>query len=377
MGFKEDILKLCLQINERKAHVTNEETTKQVLIIPFLQVLGYDVFNPLEIRPEFYAEFGKKGEKVDYAIFKDGTPVMFIEAKPVTANLSNTSVQLSRYFNGVPEAELGVITNGIEYRFFTDLENPNVMDSTPFYRLDLSNLKDADIEMLSHIRKEAYTRDNINKVAQELAYANKLNDQIKNQFKAPTDDFIRFMVKDSGINTRITSKDIEIFRPILKKAIANAVIDIVNQGLISQAITTSPTDEEVKATAETGSGVVVPETSPDELQAFTVIKDILDGAKRDVSELSYKDTLYYFSVNYRNIFGWFVRLKLDTENKYIVVRLNPDTVKAIANGMSMETAPKGLGGTRVFISSVEDLKKLDKLIIACYDDVCKKDKAPS
>ena len=311
MAFKEELQKLCVQISERKAHVTNEESTKQVLIIPFLQVLGYDIFNPLEIHPEYYAEFGKKGEKVDYAVFKDGLPVMFIEAKPVNGNLTNFSVQLSRYFNGVPEVELGVITNGVEYRFFTDLKDTNVMDALPFYTLDLSNLNDQDIEMLSHVRKEAYSRDDITKIAQELAYTNALNHMIMNQFKAPTEDFIRFMIREIGVNTRITIKEVDAFRPLLKRAIANAVIDIVNQGLISQDISTPKKSSEEQNPSAVVDQVIVPmETTPEEIQAFNTIKDTLQAAGRDVTELVYKDTSSYFSINNKNILGWFIRIKL-------------------------------------------------------------------
>ena len=74
MKFKENIEKFVSQINSRKEHIQNEEMTKQSLIIPFIQLLGYDVFNPIEVKPEYSADFGnKKGEKVDYAIFKDDT----------------------------------------------------------------------------------------------------------------------------------------------------------------------------------------------------------------------------------------------------------------------------------------------------------------
>ncbi|RJQ25556.1 MAG: DNA polymerase III subunit epsilon, partial [Peptococcaceae bacterium] len=107
MSFKEELQKLSVQIIERKKHITNEEMTKQALIIPFLQVLGYDVFNPLEVKSEYISDFGKKkGEKADYAIFKDNKPIIFIEAKAVTENTDNHDSQLARYFNATPEVKL-------------------------------------------------------------------------------------------------------------------------------------------------------------------------------------------------------------------------------------------------------------------------------
>ena len=117
MAFKDDIQKLSVQVKERKEYITNEEMTKQALIIPFIQILGFDVFNPIEIRPEYSADFGiKKGEKVDYALFKENEPIIFIEAKSVNENLNNHDAQLARYFNSTKEVKLAILTNGVEYK---------------------------------------------------------------------------------------------------------------------------------------------------------------------------------------------------------------------------------------------------------------------
>lgn len=157
MSFREELQKLSVQVIERKKHITNEEMTKQAMIIPFLQVLGYDVFNPLEIKPEFTSDFGKKkGEKVDYAIFKDDKPIIFIEAKAVTDNLDTHDSQLSRYFNATPEVKLAIITNGVLYKFFTDIDSNNVMDENPFATVNITDLSANDIEVLSKFRKDAF-----------------------------------------------------------------------------------------------------------------------------------------------------------------------------------------------------------------------------
>ncbi len=155
MAFKDDIQKLSVQVKERKEYITNEEMTKQALIIPFIQILGFDVFNPIEIRPEYSADFGiKKGEKVDYALFKENEPIIFIEAKSVNENLNNHDAQLARYFNSTKEVKLAILTNGIEYKFFTDLNANNVMDDTPFLNINLLEIKESDIESLNKLRKE-------------------------------------------------------------------------------------------------------------------------------------------------------------------------------------------------------------------------------
>ena len=243
MGFKEEIQKLSILINERKPFINNEEMTKQSLVVPFIQVLGYDVFNPQEFKPEYNADYPgkKKDEKVDYAIFKGDEPIMFIEAKSVDITLVNHDGQLSRYFNAVPNTKLGIITNGMEYRFFTDLKTPNVMDETPFLVLNLTSLKDSDIETLAKFKKDTYAKDNLSEFAEELVYTSAIHDTLKYQFKNPTDEFVKFLLKEVGV-TRVMAKDIDRFRPIVKKGISNAILEIVSQGLIQQDVATPDAD---------------------------------------------------------------------------------------------------------------------------------------
>lgn len=234
MTFKDDIQKLSVQVKERKEYITNEEMTKQALIIPFIQILGFDVFNPIEIRPEYSADFGiKKGEKVDYALFKENEPIIFIEAKSVNENLNNHDAQLARYFNSTKEVKLAILTNGIEYKFFTDLNANNVMDDTPFLNINLLEIKESDIESLNKLRKENFDKDSLITYAEELVYTSTLNESLRRLFSNPSDDFVRFIVKDFS-EMRITSNVIERFRPLVKKAISNAVLDIVSKGLYQQ-----------------------------------------------------------------------------------------------------------------------------------------------
>ncbi|BAI61849.1 conserved hypothetical protein [Methanocella paludicola SANAE] len=387
MGFKEELQKLSIQINERKAHIVNEEMTKQALIIPFIQVLGYDVFNPLEVKPEFIADFGmKKGEKVDYAVYKGTEPIMFIEAKSADANLVNHDAQLSRYFNAVSNVKLGIITNGLEYRFFTDLKTPNVMDESPFLVINISNLKDSDIEILARFKKDTYAKDNLSEFAEELVYTSAINDTLKYQFKTPTDEFVKYLLKEVGV-TRVMAKDIERFRPIVKKGISNAILDIVSQGLLQQEINKAEPEQEkvdvgkdqksqpVKTTELKADDIskLQPVTTEEELKAFNIVKNILINAGRDTKDLTYKDTVSYFSINNQNILKWFMRINLDAVSKNVVIRLDQQTTESLISGLTIEPAPKALGETRIFITSAEDLKKFDKLVPICFDMVNKKD----
>ncbi|MEM4992235.1 type I restriction endonuclease [Priestia sp. SB1] len=217
MDFKQSLEELSEKIIQRKEFIINEEATKQSLIIPFIKILGYDVYNPLEVQPEFTSDFGfKKGEKVDYAIKKENKPIIFIEAKFVNEEITRHSAQLCRYFNATPEVKFSILTNGIQYKLFTDLDQDNIMDEEAFYSFDLSNLTTTDYEVIWQLSKEQFNKDELVNYSQELVYMTNINNTLKDLFKNPSDDFIRFLIKDIK-NQRVTYALIERFRPIVKK----------------------------------------------------------------------------------------------------------------------------------------------------------------
>ncbi len=328
----------------------------------------------------------KKGEKVDYAIFKGDEPIMFVEAKSVDNVLVNHDAQLSRYFNAVPNTKLGIITNGMEYRFFTDLKTPNVMDETPFLVLNLTNLKNGDIETLAKFKKDTYAKDNLSQFAEELVYTSAINDSLKYQFKTPTDEFVKFLLKEVGVQ-RVSSKDIERFRPIVKKGIACAILDIVSQGLIQQDfakpdIDMPTVDAKAEVTKQKAADANVkddapqkpePITTEDELKIYSIVKDTLEKAGRDTKDLNYKDTTSYFSINNQNILKWFMRVNLDAVSKNVIVRLDMKTIEPFAAGHLIEQAPRALGETRIYLDGADDFKNFDKMIVACFDAVNKKE----
>ncbi|ELC8426062.1 type I restriction endonuclease [Clostridium perfringens] len=379
MTFKDDIQKLSVQVKERKEYITNEEMTKQALIIPFIQILGFDVFNPIEIRPEYSADFGiKKGEKVDYALFKENEPIIFIEAKSVNENLNNHDAQLARYFNSTKEVKLAILTNGVEYKFFTDLNANNVMDDTPFLNINLLEIKESDIESLNKLRKENFDKDSLITYAEELVYTSTLNESLRRLFSNPSDDFVRFIVKDFS-EMRITSNVIERFRPLVKKAISNAVLDIVSKGLYQQETLTIKKEEninndsvnrddlsEIEIGNKVHKGII---TTENELKGFNIVKDILEKNNRDISEINYKDTTNYFSVYLRNTTRWIIRFNLDASKKNVMTKLPVEYAKNICLNKEIEQAPKGIGESRVYINSIDELYDLEKYLVDAYDNV--------
>lgn len=376
MNFKEELKRLSLQVSERQKHVSNEEMTKQALIIPFLQVLGYDVFNPLEVKPEYVADFGKKkAEKVDYAIFKNDVPIMFIEAKAVGEELGNHSAQLERYFNATPEVRVAIITNGIEYKFFTDLDKNNIMDENPFFKANITNISDSDIEILAQFTKERFETDTIVKYAEELIYTSNLNTKLRELFKNPPDEFIRYLIKDFS-DTRITTNVVERFRPIVKKSISMAIVELVSQGLFQQ----NESNQEITEQSDENMNEIVAENEPvkpkkqvitteEEILCFDIVKKILSNAGRDISQLNNKDTTVYYVIYNKSITNWFLRIILDGTNKHVITKLPVDKAQELAKEFTVEQSPKGHGESRIYINSYEDLSRLPELIIECFDEV--------
>jgi len=390
MVFKEDLQfrrgleSLALEIKEKKINISNEQETKQHLIIPFIKLLGYDTFNPLEFKLEFTADFGmKKGEKVDYAILKDNKPIIFIEAKPVNEILDKVDAQLSRYFNAFSETRFSIITNGEEYRFFSDTQKQNVMDKTPFLTVNFSNLKESDFQNLVQFKKENYNEENLCNIAQELHDITTINTLLKNLIKNPTDDFIKFLIRAAMPEKTITTKFLERMNPIVKKAISTSILEstevrIKDQQKDSQKIPTvkdgkkeKPISSPIPETKSIQPDLIKStELTDEELKSFETVKTILKKAGRDISNLTSKDTIYYFSINNGLTTKWFLRLYLSENKKSINVRINTPNIELLTKGFQIKEYP-GSGVTDIRINSIEDLKKLDTLIIACFDEVNK------
>lgn len=376
VAFKDDFQNLVVQILQRKAYIMNEEMTKQSMIMPFVKTLGYDVYDPLEVRPEYSAGFAKNKEKVDYAVFKDGKVVMFIEAKPTFDTLTNHDPQLSKYFNSTPEAKVAVITNGIRYKFFTDLAQPNIMDSSPFFEIDCENFVESDIDTVQRFRKGAFDVDNVVMFAEDLIYLSNLKKLLKELLRNPSDDFIRFLIKDIS-DARLTASVVDRYRPVVKKAITASLLEIVSQGIMrnddisdeqAELIVSVPlvTTSEQTTSPESKVNIKII-TTEEELAAFETIKNILLSAGKDVSDLGYKDTSNYFAVYVHNTSHWILRLNLDASKMNITIPLELEQVKDFILDFKVDVGPKTLGPSRIFIESIDDIKKLSDIVVACYE----------
>lgn len=309
------------RIQTLQENISTEEATKTSLIMPFWAMLGYDVFNPMEFVPEFTADVGiKKGEKVDYAIILNGEPTILIEAKCVTEKLQKHDSQLFRYF-GTTRAKFAVLTNGVEYRFYTDLDEPNKMDSTPFLIINLFDLKDSDITELKKFEKANFDVDNIINTASDLKYCSLVKSCLKEEFANPSDDMIKHIISADIYTGRYTQAILDKFRPIVKKSISLYINELVNDKIKSALndTTSAPESDVPVAEPEEESKKDAIITTAEELQSFYIIRSIL-GSEIDISHITYKDTASYFGVILDGkVSKWICRVFLKENIKYLVI----------------------------------------------------------
>jgi hypothetical protein len=367
MTFHEDLARHADQIRTRLPHIQGEEATKQALVVPFLHVLGYDIFDPREVRPEYVADFAIKKagqfEKVDYAIFLNGMPVLFIECKPVGALLEDHGGQLARYFNATPSVRVAMITNGVQVQVFTDLQTPNVMDSRPWLDIDLRALKAAEVEALKRFRKTDFAPEEVLRLAEEMVYYNAMMAYLGVQLRDPDEHFVQFVAKAIEV-PRVTAKVIERLAPILKKAIQSTIVEHVAKSFSApdpeppSATPTAPPPAEDDAKA----GVV---TTAEETAAWEMIAAWVRESTPN-APISFRDAKGYFTIHQNNTRKWCIRLGFNKPPFWVALRhLRPDEVKALAPGLDVVEGGQ-MGDSRFTIGSVQDLGRAKAAILAAY-----------
>jgi hypothetical protein len=276
--------------------IQTEEATKNALIMPFIQTMGYDVFNPLEVVPEFIADIGiKKGEKVDYAIVKDDMPIILIECKHWSANLDPHDSQLFRYFH-TTSAKFGILTNGIMYRFYTDLVETNKMDDKPFFEFRIDDMKEAQIEKLKEFTKAHFNLENINNTASELKYMSELRTLIVKEISDPSEDFAKYFAKNI-YHSMVTAKILEMFKGLVKRTFNQYINDTINERLKTALATEQQKAEQISkeelTVAPAEETTVV--TTAEEMEAFYIIRAIL-AAKINVTRVVMRDNQSYCGI---------------------------------------------------------------------------------
>lgn len=300
MSFSESLTGLVQRIPSLLDHLETEEATKNALVMPFIAALGYDVFNPKEVTPELNADVGvKKGEKVDYAIKRDGEVIMLFECKSAGTNLSHANMsQLFRYFS-VTNARIGVLTNGTEYRFFSDLEEPNKMDQRPFLVLDLLSLREDHLSEVKKLTKDSFDLDRMLSAATDLKYLREIMSVLNEQLEEPDPELVRFFYTKAVPNGRFTSTAREQFTPLVARALQQLIRERVSDRLRSAleredttavAPAQEPAEEEADEVKEDGI-----ETTEEEIEGFHIVKAICREVV-DANRIVHRDTKSYMGV---------------------------------------------------------------------------------
>lgn len=277
MDFKDQIKLLGDRVSKLKHQIATEEATKNAFIMPFLQALGYDVFNPLEVVPEFISDIGiKKGEKIDYAIFKDGKPTILIECKHWNQNLNLHDGQLLRYFH-VSKAKFGILTNGIIYRFYSDLVEPNKMDEKPFLEFIINEIKDNQIDELKKFHKAVFDAESIVNTASELKITNELKNLFQQELASPSPEFVKYFARQVYPSV-ITAKVLEQFTNLTKKSIQQHISDLITDRLktaLTKEDEETKKQEAIQAEQKAKGEEVKVVTTVEELEGFMIVKTIL------------------------------------------------------------------------------------------------------
>ena len=301
MEFTERLNALSNKIKQQLDAINTEEATKTAFVMPFIHnVLGYDVFDPSEVTPEFVCDVGtKKGEKIDYAIMKNNDVQILIECKKIGEPLNiNHASQLFRYFH-VTNARISILTNGQNYKFFTDLDAPNKMDEKPFLEVDLLDIDENIIPELKKLTKSSFDLESIINAAGELKYVSQIKKILHSQLNNPEDDFVKFFASRvyDGI---LTQKVRESFFNLTKKAASQYINDQVNERLksaitgITPAIIDTPNESsQIEEDEYKDESDVV--TTLEELEGYHIVKAIT-RAVLEAPRITHRDTKSYFGI---------------------------------------------------------------------------------
>lgn len=292
-------------VRDHREVLLTEEAAKTALVMPFLQALGYNVFDPSEVVPEFTCDVGtKKGEKVDYAICDDGKIKMLVECKPANSELSlNNAAQLFRYFS-TTDARIAILTNGVVYKFFSDIDMPNKMDNKPFFTMQLDAVKKHDLKTLESFTKQAFDIEKIVQEAGNLKMQSLVYKELQEEFQNPSDDFVR-LIATKIHSGRFTTQIKDTFKNLIVNSVSSLIRDRVNERLTSALSASNPSEDD-----DDHNGVAEATfTSEEEVAGFNIIRAIA-ARHVDPKRIVMRDAKSYCAV------------LLDDNNRKTVARLH-------------------------------------------------------
>lgn len=347
MDFVDKLNGLSVKVAQQAPSIQTEEATKNAFVMPFIHhVLGYDVFDPTEVTPEYVCDIGtKKGEKIDYAILKGGQIQMLIECKKVGDPLHiNHASQLFRYFH-VTSARVAILTNGRHYMFFTDLDAPNKMDEKPFMELDLLDIDEHVVPELLKLTKVAFDVDSIISAAGELKYVSSIKRQLSSILNGPDEDFVRFIasrVYDGPVTQKVREQFTELTRKAVSQFLNDQANDRLKSAMAGTPVANSSLPEAQGETTPVISGSIPDDevkvvTTEEEIEGFMIVRAILRSCL-DVARIVMRDNQSYCAI------------LLDDNNRKTICRLHFNRSQKYIGFLEQNRAE-----TRHPISKLDDL----------------------
>lgn len=347
MDLETRIAELSKVVRDHREVLLTEEAAKNALVMPFLQALGYNVFNPGEVIPEFTCDVGtKKGEKVDYAICQDGKITMLIECKPANSDLNiNHASQLYRYFS-TTDTRVAILTNGVVYKFFSDIDSPNRMDDKPFFTMQLDAVRKQDLRTLESFTKQAFDMDKIVHEAGNLKTQSLVYKTLQDEFSEPSEEFIR-LIAAKVHSGRVTTQIRNTFRTLIVNSVSSLIRDKVTERLTSALTASNPTDE-----AQEEGGIAEPTfTSQEEVDGFNIVRAI-SSRLVDPKRITIRDAKSYCAI------------LLDDNNRRTIARLHFNSLTARYLGTF-----DGKDDTRVSVLEPLDIYKHEAAILKRIDQL--------
>ncbi len=311
MTFKEQLKKLAEKVDATRSQIATEEGTKNAFIMPFIQMLGFDVFDHNEVTPEFAADAGmRRSEKVDYALLKNGKPILLIECKKCTEKLDKHGTQLIRYFT-FSAAKFGVLTNGIKFWFFTDLDKTNIMDTYPFFQFDITDFKESDADFIERFRKDLYHQNAILEAVTEMVYSREIRNLLHDELKNPSKDFIKYIADKTYLEKqrgRVTNSIMTQYSELTRKNLPTLLDELMAERLIPKS--TQPPEE----VEDDGSKIT---TTDEEIEAYFIVKAIC-RQKVAAERIAFRDAQSYFAILLDdNRLKTICRIYLNSSKKYL------------------------------------------------------------
>ena len=346
MELEASIEQLARTMREHREVLATEEAAKTALVMPFLQALGYNVFNPAEVVPEFTCDVGtKKGEKVDYAICEGGAVKMLIECKPagVALNLNHAS-QLFRYFT-VTEARVAILTNGVVYKFYSDIVASNKMDEVPFFEFTLERVGKSDVRTLEKFTKQAFDIEAIVREAGNLKLQSQVDAELAREFADPSDALVR-LIASKIHEGNLTPQVRETFKGHITRSINSLIRDKVNERLNSALSASNPHEDEPASPVDEASDIV---TTEEELAGMNIVRAIV-ARKIDPRRVVMRDAKSYCA------------LLLDDNNRKPIVRLHFNSEKVRYVGTFIDKDE-----TKHQVQDATDIYRFEEAILARID----------